>query len=148
MESLPSEPDPPFFTVDILEAEEDTAALDQLPVNVTTINAPANPSGKQRPYAVPSTNCGALQVSPCCEGDPFAVTAVLSRQLSVTRKEWLKYTANQEDPAAPLYTQGTLAKALQTPGNEHLVANTSFLTTYLVPEPTGIFSFAAKFKPR
>ena len=46
MESLPSEPDPHFFTVDVLGAEEDTAALDQLPVNVTTINAPANPSGK------------------------------------------------------------------------------------------------------
>jgi len=81
-------------------------------------------------------------------GDPFAVTAVLSRQLSVTRKEWLKYTANREDPDAPLYTQGTLAKALQTPGNEHLTSNTSFLTACPTPEPIGIFSFAAKFKHR
>ena len=74
--------------------------------------------------------------------DPFAVTAVLSRQLSVTRQEWLKYTANQEDPDAPLFTQGTLVKALQTPGNGHLVANTSFLTTSPVPETNRIFSFA------
>ena len=78
----------------------------------------------------------------CHAVDPFAVTAVLSRQLSVTRQEWLKYTANQEDPYAPLFTQGTLVKALQTPGNGHLVANTSFLTTSPVPETNRIFSFA------
>lgn len=73
--------------------------------------------------------------------DPFAVTAILSRQLSVTRQEWLKYTANQEDPDAPLFTQGTLVKALQTPGVGHLVPNTSFLTASPVPE-TSRFSFA------
>ena len=81
-------------------------------------------------------------------GDPFAVTAVLSRQLSVTRKEWLKYTANHEDPDAPLYTQGTLAKALQTPGNEHLVTNSSFLTASPPPEPSGVFSFATMLRNR
>ncbi|DBA70723.1 TPA: hypothetical protein ACH3X2_012094 [Trebouxia sp. C0005] len=125
MESLAEEPDPAFCITDMPEPEEDAGTTDQLPVNVTTINASADPSG-----------------------DPFAVTAVLSRQLSVTRKEWLKYTANREDPDAPLYTQGTLAKALQTPGNEHLVTNTSFLTACPPPEPNGIFSFAAKFKHR
>ena len=84
----------------------------------------------------------------CSVGDPFAVTAVLSRQLSVTRKEWLKYTANQEDPDAPLYTQGTLAKALETPGNSHLVTNTSFLTTLSAPDSPSLFNFAATFSNR
>lgn len=46
MESLPLEPDPPLFTVDMAQAEEDNAATDQMPVNVTTINASANPSGE------------------------------------------------------------------------------------------------------
>ena len=79
--------------------------------------------------------------------DPFAVTAVLSRQLSVTRQEWLKYTANQEDPDAPLYSQGSLIKALQTPGNEHLATNTTLFDTAPVPETSHFFNFA-KFRFR
>lgn len=74
--------------------------------------------------------------------DPFAVTAVLSRQLSVTRQEWLKYTANQEDPDAPLYTQGSLLKALETPGNEHLATNTTLFNTAPVPDTSRFFKFA------
>lgn len=74
--------------------------------------------------------------------DPFAVTAVLSRQLSVTRHEWLKYTANQEDPDAPLYTQSSLLKALQTPGNEHLATNTSLFNIAFVPKTSRFFKFA------
>lgn len=79
--------------------------------------------------------------------DPFAVTAVLSRQLSVTREEWLKYTANQEDPNAPLYTQGSLIKALQTPGNENLATNTSLFNIDPVPATNRFFNFA-KFRFR
>lgn len=74
--------------------------------------------------------------------DPFAVTAVLSRQLSVTREEWLKYTANQEDPDAPLYTQGSLIKALQTPGNEDLATSTSLFNIDPVPATNRFFNLA------
>ncbi len=45
MESLPEEPDPAFFIADMPEPEEDAGTTDQLPVNVTTINASADPSG-------------------------------------------------------------------------------------------------------
>lgn len=150
MESLPLEPDPPFFTDNMAAVEEDPTVTDQMPVNLTTINASANPSGQMQAAWLNPVRHHMIcyQLFYAFAGDPFAVTAVLSRQLSVTRKEWLKYTANQEDPDAPLYTQETLAKALQTPGNEHLVTNTSFLTICPAPEHTGIFSFASKFRHR
>jgi len=45
MESLSEEPDPSIFIADMPEPEEDAGTTDQLPVNVTTINASADPSG-------------------------------------------------------------------------------------------------------
>ncbi len=45
MESLSEEPDPSTFNADMPEPEEEAGTTDQLPVNVTTINASADPSG-------------------------------------------------------------------------------------------------------
>ena len=47
MGSLAEEPDPAFFIADMPEPEEDAGTTDQLPVNVTTINASADPSGER-----------------------------------------------------------------------------------------------------
>ena len=47
MGPLAEEPDPAFFIAHMQEPEEDAGTTDQLPVNVTTINASASPSGER-----------------------------------------------------------------------------------------------------
>ena len=83
----------------------------------------------------------------CVNTDPFAVTAVLSRQLSVTREQWLKYTRNTSDPDSSLYTQDQLANALQTPGNEHLVKSASFAASVETAFP-GLHHLTSRYRQR
>lgn len=99
----------------VVELEEVSAAVDLLPVESTS--APT---------------------------DPFAVTAVLSRTLSVTREQWLKLTRNASDPESSLFTEEQLVQALQSPGKEELITAAGLLTLPKAALP-GLLSFAGRY---
>ena len=59
MDLLSPDPDGEFCTQDPGETEDDSVELDHMPINVTTINVPADASGTSS--------------SPCCKGSDVAL---------------------------------------------------------------------------
>ena len=57
MALLSPEPDGVYDTQDIGETEDDSVELDDMPINVTTINVPADASGKLRVLCSLGTSC-------------------------------------------------------------------------------------------